>query len=504
MNAIPKESAQQHAKSVAEISATVRKYHDRGERFRIRHGSTNSTRQTATKGKHFVDTGSLSAILAVDTTRQTCVVEPNVPMDQLVKHTLAHHGLVPLVVMEFPGITVGGGFSGTSAESSSFRYGFFDRIIVSVEMVLANGDVVHCSEDENADLFHGAAGAMGTLGVVTLLEVQLKPARTYVQTSYHPVTSVADAVGTVRKLATDPSIDYLDGILFSPKQGAIIAGRLSDTSSEDEPKRTFSKPKDAWFYLHVRDTIRNHPSDISTEAIPLAEYLFRYDRGAFWAARWAFDYFKTPFNSLTRRLFDGLMHTRILYKAQDATPLSASQYIAQDMGFPFPRAEEFINYANQAFGIWPLWLCPLKPTPHPTINPFPASGHNAAELLLNVGLWGPALTKRRDKFVELNRDLEEKLTALGGGKALYAHTFYTEDEFWRIYDREWYDALRGKYGATSLPSVYDKVKGSIDANKSMRNRVLELRPLGGAYGVLKAIRYRYGSEYRQIRRDAPL
>ncbi|KAL8990568.1 MAG: hypothetical protein Q9177_000812 [Variospora cf. flavescens] len=472
MNAIPQKSAQQHAKSVAELSATVRKYHDRGERFRIRHGSTNSTRQTATKGKHFVDTGSLSAILAVDTTRQTCVVEANVPMDQLVKHTLAHHGLVPLVVMEFPGITVGGGFSGTSAESSSFSYGFFDRIIVSIEMVLANGDVVHCSEDENPDLFHGAAGAMGTLGVVTLLEVQLKPARTYVQTTYHPVTSVADAA--IRHF------------------------------SEDEPKRTFSKPNDPWFYLHVRDTIRNHPSDISTEAIPLAEYLFRYDRGAFWAARWAFDYFKTPFNSLTRRLFDGLMHTRILYKAQDATPLSASQYIAQDIGFPFPRAEEFINYANQAFGIWPLWLCPLKPTPHPTINPFPASGHNATELLLNVGLWGPAPTKRRDKFVELNRDLEEKLTALGGGKALYAHTFYTEDEFWRIYDREWYDALRGKYGATSLPSVYDKVKGSIDANKSMRNRVLQLRPLGGAYGVLKAIRYRYGSEYRQIRREAPL
>ncbi|KAI4275884.1 MAG: hypothetical protein L6R35_006254 [Caloplaca aegaea] len=180
------------------------------------------------------------------------------------------------------------------------------------------------------------------------------------------------------------------------------------------------------------------------------------------------------------------MHTRILYKAQDATPLSASQYIAQDIGFPFPRAEEIINYANQAFGIWPL------------------CGHNATELLLNVGLWGPAPTKRRDKFVELYRDLEEKLTALGGGKALYAHTFYTEDEFWRIYDREWYDALRGKYGATSLPSVYDKVKGSNDANKSIRNRVLELRPLGGAYGVLKAIRYRYGIEYRQIRREAPL
>ena len=74
-----------------------------------------------------------------------------------------------LVVIEFPGITVGGGFSGTSAESSSFKQGFFDRTISSIEIVLANGDVVACSEAENTDLLHGAAGAMGTLGIVTLL-----------------------------------------------------------------------------------------------------------------------------------------------------------------------------------------------------------------------------------------------------------------------------------------------------------------------------------------------
>ncbi|KAI4216723.1 MAG: hypothetical protein L6R36_009331, partial [Xanthoria steineri] len=109
----------QHDKTVEEISTAVSQFHQRGQKFRIRHGSTNSTRQTATKGKHFVDTGPLSSILQVDQDRQTCLVEPNVPMDHLVKSTLAH-GLVPLVVMEFPGITVGGGFSGTSAESSSF------------------------------------------------------------------------------------------------------------------------------------------------------------------------------------------------------------------------------------------------------------------------------------------------------------------------------------------------------------------------------------------------
>lgn len=49
----------------------------------------------------------------------TVLAEPNVPMDSLLEACL-QHGLLPPVVMEFPGITVGGGFAGTAGESSSF------------------------------------------------------------------------------------------------------------------------------------------------------------------------------------------------------------------------------------------------------------------------------------------------------------------------------------------------------------------------------------------------
>lgn len=79
------------------------------------------------------------------------MIEPNVSMDRLVEETL-QYGLILPVVIEFPGITVGGGYSGTSGESSSFKHGFFDKTINYVEMVLANGDVVKISPTENADL----------------------------------------------------------------------------------------------------------------------------------------------------------------------------------------------------------------------------------------------------------------------------------------------------------------------------------------------------------------
>ena len=147
-----------HNLCVEAIARSVASFHARRLPFRISHGSTNSTRSPHDAAS-VVSTGSLDQVLRVDTDASTALVQPNVPMDALVRATLQHN-LVPPVVMEFPGITVGGGFAGTSGESSSFKHGFFDRTIRSVEMVLGNGDVVVATRDnEFADLFHGAAGA---------------------------------------------------------------------------------------------------------------------------------------------------------------------------------------------------------------------------------------------------------------------------------------------------------------------------------------------------------
>ena len=320
----------QHKATVQSISASVRAYYEKKEKFRIFHGSTNSTRASTIK-KNLVDTSKLSNVLSVNTEEQTCLVEPNVPMDRLVEATLKH-GLVPPVVMEFPGITVGGGYSGTSGESSSFKHGFFDRTILSVEMVLANGEVVTISPQEKADLFHGAAGAVGTLGVTTLVKLQLQEAKKYVETTYHPVESMAEGISKLHEATANPELDYVDGIMFSKSQGAIITGRLTNELKDGMSVQCFSAAKDPWFYLHVQDAI-NQNREPTTEAIPLPEYLFRYDRGGFWVGASAFDYFKFPFNKFTRWWLDDFLHTRMMYTALHASRES-KKYIVQDLALP--------------------------------------------------------------------------------------------------------------------------------------------------------------------------
>jgi Delta24-sterol reductase len=96
-----------------------------------------------------------------------------------------------------------------------------------------------------------------------------------------------------------------------------------------------------------------------TEYVPLVDYLFRYDRSAFWVGRYAFKYFITPFNRITRFLLDPFMHTRIMYRALHASGLSR-QYILQDVAIPYDRAPEFHQWLHQNLGLYPICLCPLR------------------------------------------------------------------------------------------------------------------------------------------------
>ncbi|KAG8169827.1 hypothetical protein KVR01_000572 [Diaporthe batatas] len=501
---------ERHRALVQKISSTVRAFYNAKEPYRIFHGSTNSTRpQPHGARARVVDISALRDVLSVDEARRTALVEPNVPMDRLVEHTL-RHGLVPPVVMEFPGITAGGGFAGTAGESSSFRHGFFDDTVASVELVLPDGEVVSAANPNtpagaagpHADLFRGAAGAVGTLGVTTLLELNLVRAKRFVRTRYRRTRSVAEAVAAVREEAARAENDYVDGILFSKDHGVVITGQMTDEKPAAAPVQTFSRAGDPWFYMHVQAQTAAEGSTTQDDYIPLAEYLFRYDRAGFWVGRAGWTYFKlVPFNRLTRWFLDDFMHTRMLYRALHGSGESA-RFVVQDIAVPFATAPDLVDYTERELGIWPLWLCPLKRRAPPTFHPFTTTppgrqqqqdgSKGEDDMMLNIGVWGWGPSDRAE-FVKANKALEDKVRELGGMKWLYAHTYYDEPDFWEMYGgRGWYDSLRAKYKAdeAGLPSVYDKVKVDVGKTKAAGRGLKGVWPFGGIYGIYKSIKSR--------------
>lgn len=102
--------------------------------------------------------------------------------------------------------------------------------------------------------------------------------------------------------------------------------------------------------------------------------------------------------------------------------------------------------------------------------------------MLNIGLWGAA-SEDVGTFIHQNRELESVLTELGGRKVLYSHTYYSEEEFWGLYDRPWYHRLRRKYGATSLPNLYDKVHVDVGKVMGEHGKKKRARALAGFWSI---------------------
>lgn len=137
--------------------------------------------------------GTLDRIVHLDQEKQVVFVEPCVPMDQLASTLLSEGYLVP-VVPEFKGITVGGAISGAALESSSHRFGQFNDTCLSYEILLGNGDLVQASQEVCSDLFYGVAGSYGSLGIVTMVEIQLIPSKPWVHLQIHRLQTLKEAI----------------------------------------------------------------------------------------------------------------------------------------------------------------------------------------------------------------------------------------------------------------------------------------------------------------------
>lgn len=438
---------ERHTFAIHNIQKQMAGFFASEQKVKIYHGSTNSTRAQKFEEGKYIDISKLNQVVEINTADKYVLVEPNVSMYKLVKET-ARYNLVPPVVMEFPEITVGGGIQGGAGESSSFKYGLFHDTCLEYEMVLGNGKVVTASPTQNKDLFYGTACSYGSLGIITLIKLHLIPAKRFIHITYNTVNSVNEAINIMSEKCKG-NIDFIDGIIFTKNRVTIMTGNFSD--KEKLPVSTFSKYTDEWFYLHINNISKQY--ERYEEIIPTKDYLFRYDMGGFWVGRYFFTFFKIPFVKLTRQIFHRLLNTKTIYRLLHETNIS-QQYFVQDLALPKNNAMEFIQFVDTKLHIYPLWLCPLRPGKDDKLSP----NYIDTNLVINIGVWGK-IRSNYNEFVKIHHDVENEVANLGGRKVLYAHSYYSREQFWSIYDHEWYLDLRNKYFADAVfPDIYEKTK----------------------------------------------
>ncbi len=222
-------------------------------------------------------------VLEIDETRRTVRVEPLASMGQ-VSRTLIARGWILPVVPELDDLTVGGLIMGFGVETSSHKYGLFQYICESFDIVTAEGKLLHCSATENSELFYLIPWSHGTLGFLVAAELKIIPAKQYVRLQYRPVHTLEGlCAGFARECRDTVHNEFVEALVYSRDTGVIMTGVFTDDPGPDGPINRIGRWYKPWFYKHVEGFLRGRRTAV--EYLPLRDYLHRHTRGYFWPWR---------------------------------------------------------------------------------------------------------------------------------------------------------------------------------------------------------------------------
>ncbi|MEI6154056.1 MAG: FAD-binding oxidoreductase, partial [Deltaproteobacteria bacterium] len=125
-------------------------------------------------------TTKMNKILKVDKENLTATVEPGVVLQELTMRLMKEGLFFPPDPQSFLGATLGGIIAENAGGPACVKYGVTKQYILGVEVVLANGDIIHLGGRTlknvvGYDLLHIFISSEGTLGIVTKAELKLNP-----------------------------------------------------------------------------------------------------------------------------------------------------------------------------------------------------------------------------------------------------------------------------------------------------------------------------------------
>jgi FAD/FMN-containing dehydrogenase len=411
--------------------------------------TSNLFRDRRKTASRTLDVRDFNHVLGVDRQELSVEVEGMTPYAVLVDACLAHD-VMPPVVPQLKSITIGGAVTGIGIESSSFKYGLVHETIREMEILLGDGDTVICTPDNaHRELFFGFANSYGTLGYALKLRSRVVPVKPFVKLTHFRHTDAEDYFRAVGQWC-DRKVDFVDGTVFGPGEYYLTVGEFVD----EAPYRS-----DYTYERIYYRSIREREEDYLT----IRDYLWRWDTDWFWCSKNVFAQ-----HPLIRRLYgrsrlNSVTYTRIM-RWNSRWKLMAlinqlrgvhTESVIQDVDIPVERCTEFLDFYFDTIQFTPVWICPFRAYDEKTR--FPLYPTDPAKLYVNFGFWDSIQGPEKLPEGHYNRLVEHKVTELGGIKSLYSDAFYTLEEFWRIFNRPYYKALKERYDPNgTLKDLYDK------------------------------------------------
>jgi FAD/FMN-containing dehydrogenase len=160
------------AAGTADVMRTVNFAREHQLLLAVRGGGHNIAGNAVCDGGLMLDLSPMKSV-RIDPASRTARVEPGALLVDLDKEAQAFGLATPLGINSTTGVaglTLGGGFGWLSR-----KLGLTVDNLLSADVVLAKGALVHASSQENEDLFWAIRGGGGNFGVVTSFEFRLHP-----------------------------------------------------------------------------------------------------------------------------------------------------------------------------------------------------------------------------------------------------------------------------------------------------------------------------------------
>ena len=434
-----------HAAKVAAIQDRVQALSQAGGPVHIEKGGVHHFVPLAGDrrfGGRAVDVSALNEVLEIDADGRTCTAEPGATFAEVVRATLAQ-GLLPKVVPELEGITLGGAVAGCSVESMSYKFGGFHDTCREYEIVTGAGERrVLTPADEH---FHMLHGSYGTLAILTRIRFELIEAAPFVEVTYKRHRDFAAFADDMHACCSDESVDFVDGIIHAPDELVLCVGRFVAAAGTPGPS---SYRGTRVYYRSTREL----PRDV----LSTFDYCFRYETDCHWLSRTVPPLEWPLVRRLAGRWFLGSANlirwskrTEKLFGLVKKRP-----DVVVDVFIPGSRFADFWDWYARDFRFWPLWIVPYRiEQPYPWI----AADHAAAmtdRLMIDCAVYGK---RNNDRDVDWSQAIEEKTYELGGIKTLISRNHHTRERFWQIYHRDRWEAAKRELDPPGLfRDLYDK------------------------------------------------
>jgi FAD/FMN-containing dehydrogenase len=234
----------------ADIADALHLGREAGLEISVRGGGHNVAGRAVADGGLMIDLAEMKGI-HVDPDARTVRAQGGVIWRELDRES-AVHGLATtggqISTTGIAGYTLGGGLGWLMS-----KFGLAADNVLSVELVTADGKVLHVTEESHPDLFWAVRGGGGNFGIAASLEYQLHPLSTvYGGLIAHPFEAARDVFRAFREFTATASDDAsaVAAVVHAPdgsgmKLAALLVfhtGSIDEAEAELKPLLEFGSP----------------------------------------------------------------------------------------------------------------------------------------------------------------------------------------------------------------------------------------------------------------------